>query len=252
LAARRLDLQGRGLEALDLPGDRDLQPIMLLHDGLGSVALWRDFPSSLRAATKRRVLAFSRFGHGRSDPPSTPRSPAFFEEEALEVLPEILAQLAVEHPVLVGHSDGASIALLHAEAHPVTGLALLAPHVMVEELTLAGVRAARRDFTSGNLRRRMAHHHADPDLTFAGWCDVWLDPAFREWSIEERLSAIEAPILLVQGVDDPYGTLEQLDRIEASVRGCVERLVVPGGHAPHLEHPDQVQRAVADFASALP
>lgn len=245
-------VDGLAIEVSDLPGDPARRALVLLHEGLGSVALWRDFPRALREATGRRTLAFSRFGHGRSDPPRAPRTPAFFHEEALDVLPALLAQLDAREPLLVGHSDGGSIALVHAASHPVSGLALLAPHVVVEDVTVEAIRATRREFEDGDLRARMARHHDDPDAAFHGWCDVWLDPAFRAWSLEPEAQAVSAPTLLIQGAHDPYGSLDQLDRIQARMRGPVTRLVVPGGHSPHLEHPDAVVAAIAAFAAALP
>ena len=245
-------VDGLTVEVSDLAGDRGRRALVLLHEGLGSVGLWRGFPQALQAATGRRVLAFSRFGHGSSDPPPRPRTPAFFHEEALDVLPALLAQLDAPEPLLVGHSDGGSIALIHAGRHPVSGLALMAPHVVVEDVTVAAIRVTRREFEQGELRARMARHHADPDAAFRGWCDVWLDPAFRAWSLEADAEAVTAPTLLIQGADDPYGSLDQLDRIEARVRGPVTRLVVPGGHSPHLEQPEAVVAAIAAFAAGLP
>ena len=144
---RSLSVAGSRLEAVELPGDPSRRPLVLLHEGLGSVGLWRDFPQALQAATGRRTLVFSRFGHGRSEPPPSPRTPAFFHEEALEVLPAVLEQLDAAEPLLVGHSDGASIALIHAGHHPVAGIALLAPHVIVEDVTVAAIRDARAAFT---------------------------------------------------------------------------------------------------------
>jgi pimeloyl-ACP methyl ester carboxylesterase len=141
---------------------------------------------------------------------------------------------------------------VHAARHPVSGLALLAPHVFVEDVTVEAIRATRREFDDGELRVRMGRHHDDPDAAFRGWCDVWLDPAFRRWSLEADAEAVSAPTLLVQGAQDPYGSLGQLDRIEACVTGPVERLVVPGGHSPHLEQPDAVVEAIAGFARRLP
>ncbi|TML97858.1 MAG: alpha/beta hydrolase [Actinobacteria bacterium] len=252
VGARAVTVGGRRIEAAELAGDPARRPLVLLHEGLGSVALWRDFPQRLQAATGRRVLAFSRFGHGRSEPPPAPRTPAFFHEEALDVLPELLAQLDAAEPLLVGHSDGGSIALIHAGHHPVAGLALLAPHVVVEEVTVEAIRQTRAAYIDDGLRDRMARHHDDPDAAFWGWCDVWLDPAFRSWSLESDAERVDAPTLLIQGADDPYGTLDQLERIEARVRGPVERLVVPGGHSPHLEQPDAVVAAIAAFAGRLP
>jgi pimeloyl-ACP methyl ester carboxylesterase len=251
-ASGAVAVAGRAIETLDLPGDEARRAIVLLHEGLGSVGLWRDFPRSLHAATGRRLVAFSRHGHGRSEPPPRPRTPAFFHEEALSVLPKLFAQLGVDAPLLVGHSDGASIALIHAAHHPVAGIALLAPHVFVEDVTVTEIQAARERYIDGDLRARMARHHDDVDAAFWGWSDVWLDPAFRGWSLEQEAGRVDCPALLIQGRDDPYGTLAQIDRIAARVRGPVERLVVPGGHSPHLEAPDEVLAAVAAFSAALP
>jgi pimeloyl-ACP methyl ester carboxylesterase len=244
-------VDGLTVEVADLAGDRARRALVLLHEGLGSVGLWRGFPQALHEATGRRVLAFSRFGHGRSDPPRRPRTPAFFHEEALVVLPALLAQLDAPEPLLVGHSDGGSIALIHAAHHAVSGLALLAPHVVVEDVGLEAIRATRREFEEGELRARMARHHDDPDAAFHGWCDVWLDPAMRDWSLEADAESVSAPMLLIQGADDEYASLDQLDRIEACVRGPVSRLVVPGGHSPHLEQTDAVVEAIAAFAKPL-
>src|SRR3954469_12520668 len=216
---------GRRLETVELAGDAPRAPPVLPHEGLGSAPLWREFPAQLQAATRRRVIAFSRFGHGRSEPPPSPRTPAFFHEEALEVLPALLPQLDAADPILVGHSDGGSIALIHAAYHPVAGLALIAPHVFVEEITVEEIARTRELYESGGLRERMARHHDDPDAAFYGWADVWLDPAFRSWSIASDAGGLTAPALLIQGEDDPYGTLEQIDRIRAGVRGPVERVV---------------------------
>jgi pimeloyl-ACP methyl ester carboxylesterase len=250
---RTATVDGRRIEAVELPGDPARRALVLLHEGLGSVGLWRDFPAALGAATGRRVLAFSRFGHGRSERPPHPRTPAFFHEEALEVLPALLGQLDATDPILVGHSDGGSIALIHAAYHPVTALALIAPHVFVEEVTVEAIARTRERYEAGGLRERMARHHDDPDAAFYGWCDVWLDPAFRAWSIESDAAGLTAPALLIQGAEDPYGTLEQIDRIRAGVRGPVERVVVEGaGHSPHLERPEPVLAAVTEFVARLP
>jgi pimeloyl-ACP methyl ester carboxylesterase len=242
-----VDLPGGRLETLDLAGDARRPPIVLLHEGLGSVGLWRDFPAALNRASGSRAIAFSRYGHGRSAPPARPRGPAFMDEEALEVLPALLAALAIARPVLLGHSDGATIALIHAAQHDVAGLALIAPHVLVERVTLAAVTAAREEFEHGGLRERLSRHHDDPAVTFRGWCDVWLDPAFRDWSIEAALPAITAPALVVQGRDDPYGSLAQVDAIARGSGGPVQTLVVSGGHAPHVEHPQEVLDAIVRF-----
>jgi pimeloyl-ACP methyl ester carboxylesterase len=246
-----LEIDGRRLEAVEHPGNPDERPLVLLHEGLGSVSAWGGFPEALHRATSRRVIAFSRFGHGRSDPPRASRTPTFFHEEALVVLPEVLRRLAAEEPMLVGHSDGASIGLIHAAANPVRGLVLMAPHVVVEDVTLDAIRTTRERFETTDLRERLARHHDDPDVAFRNWCDVWLDPAFRSWTLEPEAERVACPVLLVQGFDDRYGTLDQLDRIEARVAGPVRRLVVPGGHSPHREAPETVLREITLFVQEV-
>jgi pimeloyl-ACP methyl ester carboxylesterase len=248
-ASARIEVGGLGVETLDLPGASAEAPLVLLHEGLGSIGLWRGLPEELSRATGRRTIAFSRFGHGRSAPPPRLRTPAFFHEEALDVLPELLARLEVHEPVLIGHSDGASIALIHAAHHRVSALVLLAPHVFVEDVTVNEIRDVREQFRSGALRERMARHHDDPDAAFWGWCDVWLDPAFRTWTLDDEAGRVTVPTLLIQGGDDPYGSIAQLDRVEALAQGPVVRLVLPGGHSPHLEHSERVVQAMADFVS---
>lgn len=234
------------IEVLDLPGASGRPPLILLHEGLGSVELWRGLPEDLQAATGRRVIAFSRYGHGRSEPPAEPRTPAFFHDEALRVLPELFGRLQVTEPALVGHSDGASIALIHAASHPVSGLVLLAPHVFVEQITVDAIRETREAFIGGGLRDRMDRYHDDVDAAFWGWCDVWLDPDFATWNLEAEAARVTAPTLVIQGADDPYGTLQQVDRIEAQMP-TARRLVLPGGHSPHLEHRTEVVGAISRF-----
>lgn len=247
-APAEVEIGGRRLEILDLPGDRDQPPLILLHEGLGSIDLWRSFPADLHRALPRRLVAFSRHGHGRSAAPAEPRTHAFFHEEALRVLPELRVQLGLSEPVLVGHSDGASIALIHAAHHRVRGLVLLAPHVFVEPITVDAIRETRQAYVDGALRRRMARHHDDPDAAFWGWCNVWLDPAFAAWNLEAEVAGVAAPALVIQGADDAYGTLEQLERIEARLPSA-RRLVLAGGHSPHLEHGPEVIAAITEFVS---
>ena len=244
-----VDLPDGRLEAQLIDGSEPTA--VLLHEGLGSVGLWRGLPDTLHRMTGSRVLAFSRYGHGQSDPPTRPRTPTFMHEEALEVLPRVLQATGIENPVLVGHSDGASIAIIHASEHPVSGLVLMAPHVFVEQICVDAIGAIRETFASGGLRERMARHHRNPDAAFHGWCDVWLDPAFRDWNLEPLLPKVHAPTLVIQGRDDEYGTLGQVDAIERGVAGPFERLVVSGGHSPHLDHPDEVPAAIAAFISRL-
>jgi pimeloyl-ACP methyl ester carboxylesterase len=246
-----LILAGRELETLELEGDRERPALVMLHEGLGSVGLWRDLPAELARATGRRVLGFSRFGHGRSDPPARPRTPAFFHEEALELLPELLRAWDAPEPLLVGHSDGASIALIHASRHPVSGLVLLAPHLFAEPITLESIRQTRERYEHGELRERMARHHDDVDAAFWGWCGVWLDPEFEHWSLEADAERVTAPLLLIQGAADPYGSLAHVEGIAARAQGPVRKLVLEGGHVPHAEHPEQVIAAIAEFADGV-
>ena len=239
------------LELLEIPGNPDEPALVLLHEGLGSVGLWRGFPERLADATGRRTVAFSRFGHGQSDPPQKPRSPAFMHEEALEVLPDLLARLDLDAPILIGHSDGASIALIYAAHHAVAGVVAIAPHVFVEEICLAEIRAARKTYDTSDLRQKLARHHRDPDAAFFGWNDVWLDPAFPNWTITDELERITCPLLLIQGERDRYGTMAQLDTIERLTAGRVRRVHLDCGHSPPTEMPDDTVGAIAEFVDGL-
>ena len=223
--------------------------LVFLHEGLGSMGLWRGFPDDLVQATGCRGLVYSRAGHGWSDPLRERRTPDFMHHEALVVLPRLLEELGVVAPILIGHSDGASIALIHAGAgHRVSGLVLLAPHVFVEPESIAQIEAARVRFETSDLVERMARHHLDPHSTFHGWNDIWLDPAFRDWNIEDSLPHIHCPVLLIQALDDEYGTMAQLDAIEGGLSEPVERLVLPaGGHSPHLTNRERVTKVVTEF-----
>jgi len=240
-----------GLELLDIPGRAGSAPLVLLHEGLGSVGLWRDFPQRLAQATGRRTVAYSRHGHGQSDPPAKPRTPAFMHEEALEVLPELLDGLEIPKPVLVGHSDGASIALIHAAHHPVEAVVAIAPHVFVEEICLREIEKAKTAYELTDLRDRLARHHRDPDAAFFGWNDVWLDPAFPNWDITGELDHITCPLLLIQGERDQYGTLAQLDAIEGRAKGSVTRVHLDCKHSPPTEMPAETVGAIATFVNRL-
>ena len=240
-------VDGVDLDVADVAG---VEPaLVLLHEGLGSIALWRGLPAALHGATGRRTVVYSRGGYGHSGTVPLPRPATYMHHEADVVLPELLAALGLEHPVLVGHSDGASIALLHAGAgHPVTALVLLAPHVVVEDVGVAAIAAARDAYATTDLRARLARYHDDVDAAFYGWNDVWLSPEFRSWDITPRLSAIAAPVLVVQGEDDAYGTTHQLDLVAEGVTGPIDRLLLPAvGHAPHLEAPDVVLHTIVSF-----
>ncbi len=238
------------IETEELPGAEPA--LVFLHEGLGSVGLWREFPGALAAATGRRALLYSRAGHGRSHVPDAPRTPRFMHEEALDMLPGLLERHGIEAPILVGHSDGGSIALIHASKHPVTGLVLLAPHVFVEDVSLASIAEARDTFATTDLGERMARHHRDPEATFRLWNDIWLAPEFRDWNIEDVLGDVSAPVLAIQGEHDQYGTLAQIDAIEAGVAGPFARAVLDARHAPHLEAPDETLHAATAFVRSLP
>ena len=257
----RLVVGGGEVEYADVPArpGREAGPtLVFLHEGLGSARLWRSFPEAVAASTGLRTVTWSRHGYGSSDVLERQRTVNYMHDEALRVLPELLSDLDVGSSVLIGHSDGASIALIHAggpatTAHPVLGVVALAPHVFVEDRSVESIEAARNRYLAGDLRARLDRHHADTDAAFWGWNDIWLSPEFRSWSIEEYLTGISCPVLLVQCQDDTYGSLEQLDRIERGVRGPSTRLVFPvGGHSPHLSHSAEVAGAVADFVAGPP
>jgi len=217
---------------------------------LGSVSLWRGFPRAVAECTRRRALIYSRLGHGFSDPPSAPRTPDFMHEEARAILPLLLDAWHADAPVLIGHSDGASIALIRAAENPVTALVCLAPHVFVEDTCLDSIRAAKASFDRGALRERMARHHRDVDACFYWWNDVWLHPEFPRRNIEGLLSAIVVPALLIQGAEDRH-RLAQIDSVAGRVRGPVERVVLEARHAPHLEAPYDTLVRVARFLDTV-
>lgn len=244
-----MTIDGRRLETRwYAPARAGAPTIVLLHEGLGSIAHWRDWPARLAARTGCGVLAYSRLGYGGSDALRERRSVGYMHHEAEVVLPALLARTGVARPFLFGHSDGASIALIYAAAQPDAprGLILEAPHIFVEDCSIAGIAAARQAYATTDLPARLARYHADPDGAFRGWNDIWLDPAFRTWNIEDRLPAIRCPVLLIQGTADEYGTTAQLDAIAAGV-GRTETLLLPGGHAPHRDAPDRVLARTAAF-----
>jgi pimeloyl-ACP methyl ester carboxylesterase len=244
-----IELGGRRLELLEISGSAPA--LVLLHQGLGSVGLWRDFPQRLNDATGARVIAFSRYGHGESDPPPAPRTASFMHEEALDVLPELLSAVGAEDAVLIGHSDGATIALIYAAHHQPPGVVAIAPHVFVEEVCLAGIREVTTAFQRTDLRQRMARHHRDPDVAFHGWSDVWLDPEFRDWNILGELDQLSAPLLLLQGERDQFATFAQLDEIERRAAGPVSRVHLDSRHSPHEEQPEETVEAIARWLTAL-
>jgi pimeloyl-ACP methyl ester carboxylesterase len=224
--------------------------LVFLHEGLGSIRQWREFPARVAQATGRRALVYSRYGYGQSDVLREARAGVrFMHREALEALPALLGALEVERPVLVGHSDGASIALIHVGAgYPVRGLALMAPHVFVEPVCVTSIARAKAAFDAGKLAARLAKYHRDARKTFHLWADAWLDPAFLDWNIEAYLGAIACPVLAIQGEDDEYGTMEQLERVARGVRGPCELLkLAQCGHAPFRDQPGRTLEAVTRF-----
>ena len=229
--------------------------IVFLHEGLGSVSMWREFPQVLCDASACRGLVYSRPGYGRSSPrPADERwDTDFLQRQALEVLPAVLAALDVDasqQPLwLLGHSDGGSIALLHAAHHPdgVAGVMVLAPHTFVEDLSIASIEQARRAYLNGSLRAGLARHHDDPDSAFWGWNQAWLNPAFRDWTIQEQIAAIRAPVLAVQGLDDVYGTLAQIESIARQLPQTRLLTMADCGHSPHRDRPQALIAAACDF-----
>jgi pimeloyl-ACP methyl ester carboxylesterase len=226
--------------------------LVMLHEGLGSVALWKDFPERLAERTGWRVLLYSRLGYGRSSAAKLPRSTEYMHEEARRWLPEVLDRLQARRPVLFGHSDGASIALIHAASKPpLRGLVLLAPHVFVESLTISNIEAAKSAYATTDLRARLAKFHDDVDAAFRGWNDIWLAPEFKHWNIESLLPLIEVPILAIQGADDEYGTLEQLHRIRGARPGTRVRELASCRHSPHRDQPEEVLELTSEFLRDL-
>ncbi len=248
---------GRRMEAAWWgPGPEAAPSILLLHEGLGCVSLWRDWPERLAAATGCGVMAYSRLGYGQSDPVPLPRPLTYMQEEAREVLPRVLDSAGLRRVLLLGHSDGGSIAAIHAgsvQDARVAGLVLLAPHFFVEQVSLDAIAEARRRWETTDLRARLARHHRDPEVAFLGWNGAWLDPGFpRAFDLQPDIAHIRVPVLIVQGEADPYGTVEQVRMAQREAYCPVEALLLPGiGHAPQQEAPEVVLAAVRDFAARL-
>jgi pimeloyl-ACP methyl ester carboxylesterase len=245
---------GHRLEYDQIDGAGDRPTLILLHEGLGSVALLRDFPAKLAQATGCPVVVYSRWGYGRSDALAGPRHVDYMHREALEALPELRARLDLDDAILIGHSDGASIALIHAGSGrwPVRALVLEAPHVFVEDVSVTSIAAARTAYETTDLRRRLARYHADVDSAFRGWNDIWLHADFRAWNIEDVLPGVRCPVLAIQGADDEYGTLAQIDSIERGVAGPFERLVLlECKHSPHRDQEQATLAAITRFIASV-
>jgi pimeloyl-ACP methyl ester carboxylesterase len=229
--------------------------IVLLHEGLGSAAMWGAFPEKLAQATGAGVFAYSRAGYGQSSPGKLPRTTAFMHEEAIQVLPRLLDGIGFRRGILFGHSDGASIAAIYAgsvQDHRVRGLVLVAPHFFTEEMGLAEIRRAREAFASGDLRQKLKRWHANVDCAFRSWSEPWLDPEFRNWDITEALGYIRVPMLIVQGENDQYGTLRQIEVAQQECFCPVEAAVLPRiRHDPCREAPERTLAIVADFINRL-
>ena len=250
----------KALEVRRIEGSSRRAPLVFLHEGLGSVALWTqrglDWPHRLCQATERAGVVYSRRGYGQSEPNTDVRGagrlPAdYMHREAWEVLPALLQALDISRPVLLGHSDGASIALLHASRHPVAACIAMAPHVVVESVAIASIRQAKADFEAGLLRERLARYHGDVDSAFWQWNDVWLSPGFRNFDIRPDCQRITAPLLLLQGLQDEYGTLLQLDEIVRAAPHAQQLRLAACGHSPQRDQPERAAEAITHFLQSI-
>ena len=253
-----LNPNGQKLEVRQIPGSTTLSPIVFLHEGLGSVSAWTqrglDWPLAVCNAAGRAGVVYSRHGYGQSDPAPLGRNTLqadYLHREAFEVLPALLAQLNIANPVLLGHSDGASIALLYASRYPASACIAMAPHVMVEDIALRAIAEAKAAFESGDLRSRLAKYHADVDGAFWQWNDVWLSSAFRGFDIRLDCRRIKAPLLLIQGEDDAYGTMAQLDEITLAAPHARQVRLADCGHSPHRDQPEGALNPVVGFLAGL-
>ena len=246
-----VEAQGQRLEYAEIPARESHRPeLLFLHEGLGSVSLWRDFPERLAEATGARAIVYSRWGFGRSAPRRSPYTERFMHEEAFGFVPDIRVRLDIRHPVLVGHSTGASMALLHASRHhDVAGVIAMAPFVFVEDSNVASIAAITARYP--DIRERLARHHEDVDAMFAGWSALWLDPAFKRWNIEGEVANIACPVLAMLGDRDEYCTRTQLERL-AAASSKVDLLYLDDcGHAPHRDQFDAVLDASVTFIDSL-
>jgi len=244
-------LRCRTLRPEGCEGPNSGPALVFLHEALGCISQWGRFPEELVRATGLPALLYDRYGHGASEALDGPRSPDYLEHESFTVLPQLLAALDIDAPVLVGHSDGGTIALLFAAEFPEVPRAVLceAAHVFLEEITLQGLQRAEADFTGGPLRERLARHHGDRvDALFRGWQEVWRSPARRNWNVTARLASIQAPVLMIQGEDDEYGSPAQVQAVLSRVSGLGEAHLVPGcGHIPHSQARPLVLQRMTQF-----
>ena len=255
LVPERLLIGGHSLEAARIEARRsNLPTIVMLHEGLGSVAHWKDFPLRLAEETGAGVFLYSRYGHGASEALREPRSVSYMHHEAQSVLPEILRMAGIERPLLLGHSDGASIAIIYAGTFPGSpaGLILEAPHVFVEEITVSSIAQAKVIYQETDLPQRLGRYHDNVDSLFWGWNNIWLDPRFRDWNIESLLDAIRCPVLVLQGAQDEYGTARQVEAIQRRIPSSSALLLDNCKHAPHRDRCEATLSAIRRFLDALP
>ena len=248
-----IKIDGVALEYARIDGAVDRPVIVLLHEGLGSLAMWRDFPQRVAAATGAAVVTYSRRGYGRSDPLPGPRGVDYMRGEATDFLPKLLQALGISRPLLVGHSDGASIAIIHTgSGFPVAGLVLMAPHVFVEDLTVESIAAIKEVWKTTDMGARLGRYHRDADHTFWAWNDIWLLPAFKRWNIEALVPKITAPMMVIQGLDDEYGTPAQCEAIKAGASGPCELVMLEScKHSPHRDQPERTLQAIGRFLNSL-
>jgi pimeloyl-ACP methyl ester carboxylesterase len=251
-----LDIGGRRLEYRFIGPQPDKAPtLVLLHEGLGCVGLWNDFPEKLSTATGAGVLVFSRAGYGQSSPVNLPRPLSYMHDEAQETLPRLLDAIGFQRGLLIGHSDGASIAAIYAGSHQdhrVGGLVLIAPHFFTEDSGIAAIVEAKEAYESGDLRARLSRWHPDVDNAFRGWSGAWLDPEFRKWDITEYLAYIRVPLLIVQGEDDQYGTVKQIEVAQEECYCPVEVALLPGArHSPQRDAPEATLKAISEFVGQV-
>ena len=250
-----LGINGSDLEYRMIgPSPENAPTIVMLHEGLGSTGLWGDFPDKLQAATGAGVFAYSRAGYGASTPAKLPRPLDYMHIEALEVLPKLFDGIGFRRGLLVGHSDGASIAAIYAGSHQdhrVQGIALVAPHFIVEDISVKSIAEIKKTYETTELRAKLARWHKDIDNAFYGWNGAWLDPKFRDWDISDYLAYIRVPVAILQGADDQYGTMRQIEIAHEECYCPVDVTVIPGaGHSPHREAPEVTLNAIAGFAKA--
>jgi pimeloyl-ACP methyl ester carboxylesterase len=256
MSVRYLEAGGQRLEFAWWGPLPSVQPtLVFLHEGLGCVDHWRDFPRQLSEATGLGAFAYSRLGYGRSDTVEVPRPLQYMHDEA-RLLPAVLKAVGVESAIMVGHSDGASIAIIYAgtaQAGVLKGLILEAPHVFAEEVGLESIERARQEFLTTDLREKLARYHGENvDCAFWGWNGAWLDPEFRSWNLESYLPQIRVPSLVIQGLDDQFGTIKQVEAVQRKSGGPVEALLLPScGHSPHRDQPEGVLAAMTGFAKRI-